>query len=115
MRYMVGTGLIEYHDWAGDLCAPTRFQLNYINVLFNPYLDCRNINIYGLHYATTRQKIARNAYIPKWCHQFFEKKHLAAADRPPTRSGTLASNFRVGALRPQPRSRNSPGHPTAGG
>ena len=42
-------------------------------------MDCRNINIYGLHYATTRQKIARNAYIPKWCDKFFEKKHLLAA------------------------------------
>ena len=37
------------------------------------------------------------------------------ASRPPTRSGTtIAPNFRAGALRPQPRSRNSPGHPAAG-
>jgi hypothetical protein len=81
MRYFVGTGVIEFHDWAGDINAPARFQLNYINSWrFNPWLDCRNINIYGLKYTTATQKITRNAYIPKWCHKFFEKKHLAAAE-----------------------------------
>jgi hypothetical protein len=47
--------------------------------MYNPWVDCRNINICGLKYTTTTRNITRNAYIPKWCDKFFEKKHLLAA------------------------------------
>jgi hypothetical protein len=78
MRHFVGTGLAEFHDWAGDVDAPARFRLHNVGGwLYNPWVDCRTINICGLKYLVTAT--ATRAYIPKWCDKFFEKNHLLAA------------------------------------
>jgi hypothetical protein len=56
--------------------------------MYNPWVDCRNINICGLKYTTATRNITRNAYIPKWCDKFFEKKH---SWRPPRRTASRCS------------------------
>ena len=70
MRHFVGTGVAEFHD--------SHFRLNDVGGwLYNPWVDCRSINICGLKYLVTTT--ATRAYIPKWCDKFFEKQHLLAA------------------------------------
>ena len=81
MRYMVGTGVIEHHDWVGDIrhwLSPTHFWKHKLRH------ECwhRDINIYGLLYTTTTHMTSTgNAYIDigRKQKEMFEKKNLLAA------------------------------------